>query len=87
MESVPHQNRICPKMMSAAIKLTKMPPLMMPSRCHTFLLRNSHGCGSVGRSVADFVSSLASCERAFYRGQIAEARLFALLGLRPEYVK
>lgn len=38
-------------------------------------------------AVADFVSSLASCERAFYRGQIAEARLFALLGLRPEYVK
>jgi outer membrane protein TolC len=38
-------------------------------------------------AVADFVSSLASCERAFYRGQVAEARLFALLGLRPEYVK
>jgi len=38
-------------------------------------------------AVADYVTSLANCERAFYRGQIAEAKLFALLGLRPEYVK
>ena len=38
-------------------------------------------------AVADYVTALANCERAFYRGQIAEARLFALLGLRPEYVE
>ena len=38
-------------------------------------------------AVADYVTSLASCEKAFYRGQIAEARLFVLLGLKPEYVK
>lgn len=38
-------------------------------------------------AVADYVTALASCERSFYRGQIAEAKLFALLGLRPVYVK
>lgn len=38
-------------------------------------------------AVADFVSALASAERSFYRGQIAEAALFALTGIEPAYVE
>ena len=38
-------------------------------------------------AVADFVSALANAERAFYRGQIAEATLFALIGVEPAYVE
>ena len=38
-------------------------------------------------AVAAYVAALASCERAFYSGQIVEARLFALLGLMPQYVE
>lgn len=38
-------------------------------------------------AVADFVTALAGAERAFYRGQIAEAALFALTGVEPSYVE
>ena len=38
-------------------------------------------------AVADFVTALAGAERAFYRGQIAEAALFALTGVEPVYVE
>lgn len=36
-------------------------------------------------AVASYVSALANCEKAFYRGQIAEAKLFALVGVEPQY--
>ena len=36
-------------------------------------------------AVASYVSALANCEKAFYRGQIAEAKLFSLVGVEPQY--
>lgn len=36
-------------------------------------------------AVASYVSALASAEKAFYRGQIAEAKLFSLIGVQPQY--
>lgn len=36
-------------------------------------------------AVASFVSAMANCEKAFYRGQIAEAKLFSLVGVEPQY--
>ena len=36
-------------------------------------------------AVASYVSALANSDKAFYRGQIAEAKLFSLLGLKPNY--
>ena len=36
-------------------------------------------------AVADYVSALANRVKAFYRGQIAEAKLFTLAGVMPVY--
>lgn len=36
-------------------------------------------------AVASYVTSLANIEKAFCRGQIAEAKLFAIVGLEPTY--
>ena len=38
-------------------------------------------------AVASYVSALANCEKSFYRGQIAEAKLFSLVGVEPQYGK
>lgn len=37
-------------------------------------------------AVASYVSALANSEKAFYRAQIAEAKLFALVGREPQYM-
>ena len=36
-------------------------------------------------AVASYVSALANSEKAFCRGQIAEAKLFAIVGVEPTY--
>ncbi len=36
-------------------------------------------------AVNDYTTSLGNRVTAFYRGQIAEAKLFALAGLKPRY--
>ena len=36
-------------------------------------------------AIGDHAEAVGSCIAAFYRGQIAEARLFALTGRVPEY--
>lgn len=53
-------------------------------------VREQFTVGDVSRveftdAVADYSSALASRERAFYRGQIAESKLFALTGVWPVY--
>ena len=53
-------------------------------------VREQFSVGDVSRveftdAVADYSSALANREKAFYRGQIAEAKLFALTGVVPAY--
>ena len=53
-------------------------------------VREQFSVGDVSRveftdAVADYSSALANREKAFYRGQIAEAKLFAVTGVRPAY--
>lgn len=55
-------------------------------------VREQFTVGDVSRveftdAVADYSSALASRERAFYRGQIAESKLFALTGVWPAYAE
>ena len=53
-------------------------------------VREQFTVGDVSRveftdAVADYSSALANREKAFYRGQIAEAKLFAVTGVWPTY--
>jgi len=56
-------------------------------------LRTVHGQLAVGDAsridytdaVASYVTAMANSEKAFYRAQIAEAKLFALVGREPQY--
>lgn len=53
-------------------------------------VREQFGVGDAGRieytdAVASYVSALGSRVKAFYRGQVAEAKLFSLVGEMPVY--
>lgn len=36
-------------------------------------------------AISDYASAVGSCVKAFYRGQVAEAKLFSLVGRMPDY--